>query len=228
MNLLSKFSRFTAALIVSAFSLVTTAVGQEDSIATDQLALRNEQKTDIIFYDAIRARLQGDDKKSEQLLLEFAKDRPEEPAAFYDLSRYYFKEKKYDKAIDYIKKAIALDKTNKWYREHYANSLAMNNRFEEAADILNNLAKDEKYNADYLLKASLLYQRTGKNKEALKILDELIAKEGVEEQYLMQKQQIYLKMNDIDNAAKTIEQLIEANPYEGRYYALLAEMYENN
>lgn len=59
-------------------------------------------------------------------------------------------------------------------------------------------------------------------------MDKLIEKEGEDEHILLQKQQIYLRMNDLESATGIIRQLIDKNPKESRYYAILAELYENN
>lgn len=185
-------------------------------------------RADQVYFDAVKALMLGDDKQEEDLMMQFSKLKPEEPAAYYNLSRIYIRQNRADKALEYIKKAIALDDGNKWYKEQYGNILAFKNQFLEAADVFAGLAKTEKQNTEYLLKAALLYQRGGNNKEALVLLDKLIARTGESEDYLLQKQQIYLKMNDVDGAARTIQQLIDQNPKEAKYYTLLAEVYDNN
>ncbi len=185
-------------------------------------------KADDLYFDALRARMKDDDQEAEQLLLRFTRLKPDEPAGHYDLARLNFKNGKTDQAHHHIRKALALDENNKWYREQYAHILAARNQFEEAAKVFEQLAKDEKHNQDYLLLSSRLYQRAGKYKESLQVIDRLIAKEGEDETILLQKQQIYLRMNDLESAARIIRQLIDKNPKEPRYYAILAELYENN
>ncbi len=185
-------------------------------------------KADDLYFDALKARIKDDDREAEQLLLQFTRLKPDEPAGYYDLARLNFKNSKTDQALHNIKKALSLDGNNKWYREQYAHILAARNQFEEAAKVFDQLAKDEKHNQDYLLLSSRLYQRAGKYKESLQVLDKLIEKEGEDEHMLLQKQQIYLRMNDLESATAIIRQLIDKNPKESRYYAILAELYENN
>ncbi len=185
-------------------------------------------KADDLYFDALKARLKDNDEEAEQLLLQFTRVKPDEPAGYYDLARLNFKNGKTDQALHNIKKALDLDAQNKWYREQYAHILAARNQFEEAAKVFDQLAKDEKHNQDYLLLSSRLYQRAGNYKESLRVLDKLIEKEGEDENILLQKQQIYLRMNDLESATGIIRQLIDKNPKESRYYAILAELYENN
>lgn len=185
-------------------------------------------RADELFYDAVKARMLGNEQQEETLLTEFIKLKPEEPAAYYDLARLSISHNRPDKATEYIRKAISLDGSNKWYKEQYANILALKNQYSEAAGEFEKLAAEQKKNEDYLLKAALMYQRAGKYKEALVVMDKLIAAFGPDEDYMMQKEQLYLKLNDVEGAAAVLEQLIVRNPSEPRYYALQAELYENN
>ncbi len=227
MNRLS--TGIAAAILVFCNLLFTASTTRAQEQVQEAPSIKNMTalEADALYYDAVRARIKGDEKKAEELLNKVIELKPDASGAYYDLARISMPDQP-DKASAYIKKAIELDKGNIWYQQQLAQILAFKNKYDEAADIYNKLAKEERYNDDYLLKASLLYQRSGKYKEALQVLDKLLEKTGDDEEYLYQKQQLYLKMNDVEGAAKTIEKMIEKNPQEGRYYALLAEIYDNN
>ncbi len=182
---------------------------------------------DRLYYDAIKARIKGEDKESEALLKQVIKTKPDDAAPYYDLSRLALKHNDAEKATEYIKKAIALDGSNKWYHEQYANALTLRSDFAGAADEYAGLAKREKFNEPYLERSALLYQRIGKYKEALAQLEALYKRSG-DDDALLQQQQVYLKMNDVAGAARVVRELITQNPKEPRYYALLVELYENN
>lgn len=182
---------------------------------------------DQLYYDAIKARMLGDEKGSELLLKKVIAVKPDDPAPYYDLSRISLKANDAEKATEYIKKAIALDGNNKWYREQYANALTLRSEYAAAADEYAGLAKKERFNEIYLERSALLYQRAGKFKDALAQL-EMLRKKNDDEEVLMQQQQLYLKMNDIAGAARTVRELIDQNPKDPRYYTVLAEVYENN
>ncbi len=185
-------------------------------------------QADEMYYDAVRARMKGDDKEEEKLLLQVVGLKPDAGGAFYDLSRLSFKQNRSDKAVEYIKKAIALDETNVWYKRQYAEILSLGNKFDEAADQFVNVAKLDKYHSDDLLKAAKLYQHVGKYKEALGTLDMLLKDDATNDEALDQKKSLYLKMNDVDGAVKVVQAQIDANPNEGKYYSELAELYDNN
>ncbi|MBN9484989.1 MAG: hypothetical protein BGO70_05290 [Bacteroidetes bacterium 43-93] len=185
-------------------------------------------QTDMIFYDAERAKLKGDDKEAEQLLLKVVQQKPDAAGAFYELARLNFKQNRPEKAEEYIKKAISIDDSNPWYKSQYAEILVLANRQDEAADIYVQLAKTQKYNREFLLKAAHMYVYKNKPKEAMQALDQLLQKDSTDEEILNDKIDLYLKANDVDGAIKTTQKLITLYPKDGRYYATLAEIYENN
>ncbi len=185
-------------------------------------------EADAAYYDALRARIKGDDKEEERLLLQVISGKPQASGAYYDLARLYFKENRSDKSAEYIKKAIALDGNNVWYKTQYAEILVQNKQYEEAAKLFDEIAKTEKYNDDYLLKAFNLYQHVGKYDQALATINKYLEKDSDNEEAIDMKKKLLLKRNDVDGVVKVLEGQIARNPQEGKYYAELAEVYDNN
>ena len=219
--------RATVTIFLNTLMLCCIAPGysfaQEDS-----LKLNNKAAADNLYYDAVKAQMLGDNHQSEALFQEVIKKNPQEGAAWYNLSRLAVSANKADKATEYIKKALALDADNKWYREQFASVLVMRNQMTEAAEEFSKLAKSEKYNEAYLRKSAALYQRAGKNKEALSALEQLEKKDPSEEEYTNLQQEIYLKMNDVPGAVGVAQRVIDRSPKEAKNYTRLAEIYENN
>jgi pentatricopeptide repeat protein len=183
---------------------------------------------DEVYYDAIKARMLGNDRQCEQLLQQVITLKPKEAAPYYDLSKLAYKINDGDHAIEYIRKAIALDSSNKWYHEQYADVLVLRSDYVAAANEYATIAKTEKYNTQYLEKSAVLYQRAGKMKEALVQLELLKNRDRDNDDVLKQQQQIYLKLNDVENAARVGRELIERNPKEAYYYSMLIDVYEHN
>jgi len=191
-------------------------------------AISSQQATaDAIYYDAVKANIQGETKVADSLFHVFAMLKPEIASTYYELSKIYIKQNKEEKAIENIKLAIKLDDNNKWYKLEYAEILAGAHEYQQAAELYEKIAETENYNQDYLFKAASYFKLAEKYKEALRLLDKLMLQVGPDEDILIQKQQIYLKLNDQDKAAQMIELLIKQNPKESKYYAWLAEMYDN-
>lgn len=227
MNLTAKKGIAASALSLLISLLTVSAGAQPADTVVPSIKGITKAEAEATYYDAVNARTKGDDKEAEQLLQKTIQLDPSAAGAYYDLARLAIKQNNSPKAADYIKKAIALEGDNKWYKSQYAEILAMGNKFEEAAAVYAQLAKQEKYNEEYLLKSAFLYQKTGKYKEALSIMDELLAK-SYDDELVLQQQQIYLKMNDLQGAAKVTQGLIDRNPDDARYVVLMADLYENN
>jgi tetratricopeptide (TPR) repeat protein len=223
MNPSKSLSRFLA--VCSLCVIIGTHAGAQGQEAAGETA--RKASVDEVYYDAVKAHILGDDKTSDSLLKVVIAARPDEPAPYYDLSRQALKANDADKAAGYIRKAIALDGKNKWYREQYANVLTLHSDYAAAADEYANLAKTEKFNEQYLERGAMLYQRSGKFKESLALL-ELLRKKNNDEDVLLQEEQLYLKMNDVEGAARIMRELIAQHPKEPRYYSVLIEIYENN
>lgn len=215
-SLLNKTAYFLLFVLGSFFS--STAFAQEPPANT---------KVDGLYIDAVKARMIGDDKQEEQLLLQVIKLNPSAAAAYYDLSRVYLKKTDASKAEKMITQAVKLDEANPWYQQQYAEVLVYQNKFGAAADILKKLADDD-VNSQLLFKAAMLYQKAGDNKQSLAMLDKLEQHNKNDEDILIAKQQIYLKMNDVDGAVNVAKQLIASNPGDGKYYSNLADIYDNN
>jgi tetratricopeptide (TPR) repeat protein len=216
------FPRLILSLLLAPLFLTHAlpAAAQESSGGTVDSVTR-------LYYDAVKARMMGDDRQSEALLQKVVALSARTPAPYYDLSRLAMKDNDATKAGAYIEKAIALDSDNKWYQEQYANTLVLRDDALGAAKVYAALAKKEKFNQQYLERSAALYQRAGKYKEALEQL-RILRQKGDEADVLMQEQAVYLKMNDVEGAARIVRELISLYPREPRYLSMLAEIYQNN
>lgn len=183
---------------------------------------------DRLFADALKENILGHAKEAEVLFLRFAEAKPKNADVYYELARINAKNNESAKGLENIKKAISLDTSNKWFQELHGNLLATTGKTLEAATIFSSLAKKYTPNEDYLLKSSLLYQRAKNYAKAIAELEILLESRGADEDVLLQINQLYLKDKNVEGSAKTLQRLIDANPHEGRFYALLAEMYLNN
>jgi len=206
----------------------THAHAQLAEIKPFDTATNSNAASDRLYYDAVKEHILNNDKDAEVLLQKFIKERPNVAAAYYELARINARTNNTDQAIQLIKKAIALDDTNKWYQELYGNALANKNQFLQAADVFAGLAQKYEPNDEYNLKSALMYQRAGKVGKAVERLQQIVQRRGPDEDVLMQIYDLQLKDKNIEGAAAALQQLIDANPKEGKYYALLAEMYDKN
>ncbi len=218
MSLLRLHPQFFIAVFVALLPVTLLAQGGYN---------RDEDSTTRLYFDAVKARMLGDNQRCEELLKKVVARAPEHAAPYYDLSRLALKSNDIATASADIRKAIAIDSNNKWYQEQYANTLVLQNEILPAADVYARLAQKEYINDEYLERSAALYQRAGKYKEAIAQLN-LLRLKGDVENVLLMEQAVYLKMNDVEGAARVIRELIQLHPREPRYYTMLADVYENN
>lgn len=205
----------------------TSATAQEERDMSG-LSLNNDQVSDSLFFDAIKAKMQRDSKRAEDNLVAFTKRQPKNGAGWYELSLIYLDDKKVEPAANAIKKAISIDGGNKWYKSQYARVLELSDEPREAADLLMKLSKSEQYNDEYLLRAALLYKRSKRYGDAHQALDMLITKSDDNVPLLYEKRDLYLKENKLEDAVQVMEKLIKENPMEGQFYVELARIYQSN
>jgi Tfp pilus assembly protein PilF len=222
---------YLSLLLCTAVSLPHAYAQEPIKDPTDTLEVSKAGKnalSDQIYFEAIKAKVKGDDKQAMGLLEQYVAARPDVAAAWYDLAKLNYKNKNATKATGYIKKAMELDGKNKWYKEQYASILADQGNFLEAGKIMSDLSKSEAQDPVYILTAAEYYERAKKYDEALALLDKALLQSDGDEDLLEHKIQLLLRMNEVDKAAAVVEQLIKAQPREGRYYKLLGELYDNN
>lgn len=185
-------------------------------------------KTDDLFFNGIIAKRRNDSKLAKELLEEFVQKRPNSSAAYYELAKLYVKDKNAEKADVYIRKALALDTANKWYKEQFATMQADKGAYLEAGNIMAQLSAADPRDRTYPVMAAAYYQSAKKYDLAIVYIDKAIAQVGSDEELMGRKLQIYLDMNDVEKAAGVIRQLITNDTRNGKYYKLLGDLYDNN
>lgn len=227
MSKLTLIAAFTVA--VSLTSVSATAQSVEittgDTVETEQ---GRRAKTDELFFDALKARKQEDNKHALIIFKQFVAVRPEVAAAHFEMSRIYAEDKQIELSLISIKKAMNLDPSNKWYKETYATILATNGKYAEAALAFAQLSDTDRKDDEYAISAAECYEKASMFADALRYTDTAIARNVDDEELLMRKIQLHLKLNSADKAAEVAKKLIADYPKNGRYYKLLGEIYDNN
>ena len=101
----------------------------------------------------------------------------------FQLSRLYDNMGDNQKAIDYAKKAVAIDAKNKWYQIQLAESLEKIGKDKEAVEVYRMLIEKNSYEIDFseemYFRLAHAYVRTGEPAKAIKILEDLEKKTGL-------------------------------------------------
>lgn len=198
----------------------------EDSVA---LPVQNEfVKSNELFFDALIAKLHKDELKSKSLFEQFTALYPSQTIGYYELAKLYTSQNKTDLAATNMLKAYKLDTNNKWICEDYANLLARQSKFVEAATLIAKLAKEYPADEVYPIMASDFYEKAGDYKGAIKYVEKAIVLSGDDEDYILRKAQLYQQLKEIDKCVEIYRGLIKRDPKNGKYYKLLADVYEHN
>jgi len=208
-------------------SKVVTQTASAATTVPDSLPQR--YKVDALFMDAVSANMRDKKDLAFRKFTEFAKASPNNATVHYELSRLWLEKNNFDYSIKESRRAVELDSTNKWIQIQYADLLAYNGSFNEAASIYNKVAQQERSPEEYLYRQAILLQKAKKYDEALKVYDRLALFTGEnDETLLLQRQQLMLSRNDVEGAASETRKLIRFYPKDPQYALLLASIYENN
>lgn len=147
----------------------------------------------------------------------------------FQLSRLYDNMGENQKAIDYAKKAVALDAKNKWYQIQLAETLEKIGKDKEAVEVYRTLVDKNVYEIDFseemYFRLAHAYVRTGEPAKAIKTLEELEKKTGLNDDITDKKRLTYEVMNDPKKAALELKKLADAFPQVVEYQHQAAEYY---
>jgi tetratricopeptide (TPR) repeat protein len=187
------------------------------------------EKRENVFMDAVKAKMLDNKEEAFRNYNLYASLEPTNATAHYELSRIWLERNNLPKAISESKVAIQYDSSNKWMQKQYADLLAYNGQYVEAAAVYAKIAAKERSPEEFLIRQAMLLQKAKKYNEALAVMNKLSTYMGDDDETLiLQRQQLYLSMNDVEGAAGEARKLIGYYPQEPRYALLLAEIYENN
>jgi len=215
--------------VLPLLALATAALAQKEIGETVEATQEGiKAKTDSVYFEAVKARLKNDEPLALRLFEQFSVLRPEVSDTWYEMALLCETNKQIEKAEEYVKKAIELNPTNKYYRETHAMILTDRGDFADAAHVMADLAAMAPENPNYLIAAADYYERARNYGKALEYLDMAEIKRGPDEEILMQKEKVYLGLNNVEKAAEMVRKLTEQEPRNGNYYKLLGDLYDNN
>ncbi|GAA4304347.1 tetratricopeptide repeat protein [Compostibacter hankyongensis] len=218
------------ALVVAGSCRTTRTAGQDNAVSAVSTGaddwLSPAQRVDSLFFEAKKTAFAGEPKAAIRLFEDVLRLQPENAAAKYELSRIFGQLHEPAAALPYARSAYQADSSNRWFTIAYADALVGDKQPDKAADLFENLYRRHPHEDQYLLNEAILRGNAGRHTEALQLLDRLEEQQGVNEELVYQKQALFLKMGNTEAAAAEIRKLIRLYPEEGRYYALLAQVYD--
>jgi tetratricopeptide (TPR) repeat protein len=215
-------------LLVAALSACKSSKPTTASKAPAKIEMSSAQKADVtkLFFDANKEKLLGNLNNAADLFAEVIRKDGSNHAAMYELSNIYAEQKKYSDALFFARSAYRLDPKNEWYAMSLSDILQKNHKFEESAQVLEQLVKDYPDRIDYYFELASAQVFAGKYSDAIKTYDKIEAQIGISSEVIMQKERLWLQLNKSDKAIAEVQKLIDANPKDAKAYNMLAELYQ--
>jgi len=214
-------------IVLTLFSCTTSKQIKNRNTKQNVTQQDKRQEADI-FINAIKERELGNIEKSLELFNKAIQTDPEDPAVFYEKARLLQAMGRNDDALTSVKKAIALDNGNKWYKVLYAKISKAAGNYDDYVSTYEELVKAYPKDINFVQELAFAYYFTGNYLNAIKMYNKIEDWAGVNERLSTQKVQLYDKIGMQDSAVAEYEKLISLYPDETRYYALLAEYCAKN
>ena len=183
-------------------------------------------ETDIeyqsLFMEAEIAKVMGDSETQVEKLKEVIKRNKESDAAYYQLSKYYYKEKNYEQAEKNANKAVVLAAGNQWYQLNLAQIYETSYQYGKAADAYGQIVKSkpDNYVAYHRLAFNQLSNRQPEKSVAtLQILQD---RQGITEETSRQIFEIYNRSGEVEKAITALRTLSAEFPDNTRLMNNLA------
>jgi tetratricopeptide (TPR) repeat protein len=165
-----------------------------------------------------------------KLFAEVLDKNPKCDGCAFQLSRLSDQLSKPQDALDFAKKAVALDPQNKWYQMHLAEVYEKIGKDREAVDIYRKTIDGNNFGVEYsneiYFRLAFAQVRLNEPAKAIKTLDELEKKNGIDEEISDKKHVIYDELGDKKRAAAELRRLADAFPEVAEYQHATATYYE--
>ncbi|MCX6352712.1 MAG: tetratricopeptide repeat protein [Bacteroidetes bacterium] len=188
-------------------------------------AQRTKAEFDNFFFTGQKEKMTGNSQNAVWNFEQALKIEPKNHAVLYELAVGYFNQNQYVKAEDAIKKAVAIDKENKWYRILQADIYQNQRKWADAAKTYSDLIDLYPDNKEFYGSLATYYTILGKTNDAAKVYDRMGKQFGDNEQAAVSKHKLYFEAGKFKEALVEIKKLVEADPTNKRYLQMLAQTY---
>ena len=212
-------------LAIPPLSISAQITNQAQAIRISEAEVQLQEK----YMAAIVQQQIGKVEGAAKIYAEVLDKNPKCDGCAFQLSRLYDNMGDNQKAIDYAKKAVAIDAKNKWYQIQLAETLEKIGKDKEAVEVYRSLVDKNTYEIDFseemYFRLAHAYVRTGEPAKAIKVLEELEKKTGLDDDITDKKRLTYEVMNDPKKAALELKKLADAFPQVIEYQHQAADYY---
>jgi tetratricopeptide (TPR) repeat protein len=208
----------------------SSAIAQITNQATYARISEKEIQLQEKYMAAIVQQQIGKLDAAAKLFAEVLDKNPKCDGCAFQLSRLSDQLSKPQDALDFAKKAVALDPQNKWYQMNLAEIFEKIGKDREAVDIYRKIIDGNNFGVEYsneiYFRLAFAQVRLNEPAKAIKTLDELEKKSGIDEEISDKKHVIYDEIGDKKRAAAELRRLADAFPEVAEYQYATANYYE--
>jgi tetratricopeptide (TPR) repeat protein len=180
------------------------------------------------FIDAINDKnVKGKPEDAEKKLRYCLSIDPQNAPVKYELSRLLQFTARLDEALQLSKECVETDPKNEWYHLNYIEVLQLRREFVQAADAYEKLVKLFPEKSEYVESMAISYAMAQNYAKAFKIYEDLEKRFGPNETFALNKVKLLKEQRKFTEAEAELKKMIATNPQEPRFYAYLAEFYED-
>ncbi len=185
-----------------------------------------ELSTDDYFIEGVREFCAGDTVTAEKMLLQAAESDRDNDAAYYYLSVIAKNRGERDLATAYLRKAMALNPGNTWYRLTSARFCVQSGETETAIGIYEDLVREFPSRISVYYEMIDVYTRNGQIGEALGALDKIEAVKGRDEYTGSLRYELLAMQGKYDEAVELLKEMDAEYP-SPRTAFILGDIHKN-
>lgn len=206
------------------------AMAQHDDNEASQVTVQNtrDMQTMQVFADGERYFMLEEYAKALGSFEQARAMQPTNATVWYKIAECHARLNDFEKAELAARKAIELNKNNRYYYLLLAQLYESRQRYDDAAEVYEDLVKNIKNTDDYFYALANAYLQQNKHKESLRVMDRIEKSFGISEEVIRRKQQVYLRMNKLPEAIKEGQKLIDAYPDEPSFKIAQAQLLASN
>ena len=190
---------------------------------------QNQEKDNFLFnqylFNALKAKSLENFDESLKFFQKCIKLDDSQAVPFYESAVINKEHGNFDLATEQIKKAVAIEKDNRWFVIAYAEILFSNQDFKNASIKYKKLIALEPGNEEFYFMLSDTYIYANNFEKAIAVYDELEKHKGVDKVISMQKHKLYREINNMKGAIKELQSILNAFPDDIEAMEILSELY---
>lgn len=195
------------------------------AVTEESLNTYDQAKFNSFYVEGIKQKLLGNSGEALKYLEEAIKIEPENDAAYFQMAQIVSSNGDLENGKRLLKKALAIDKENKWYLIMMGGFYYQERKLDSAIIYYENAVKYCPDEEGLQLTLGNLYTENGNYDKAISIFDSFDRKYGVNDNSTVSAIRALISAGKFDDALEKANMLIKENPDEVLYNGLLAEIY---